>query len=123
LRDSLAFIDHSKRHQAVAYELEFVIEQALVDEFGEKAAELSTQWELLTTRHPFLEEHAETRAAQFAAWTKRERREGFSGLLRSLSPMYPALYPMWARTGDAAHLVSPADYDRWKEREFPDPKW
>jgi hypothetical protein len=122
LRDSLAFIDHSKEHQMVAYELEFVIEQALAAEFRDNAPEIRDQWERLSARHPFLEENAETRAAQFAAWTKHQRRDGLAGLLSSLDPMYPTLYPMWIRNG-STHLVSPDEYARWNHREFPDPNW
>jgi hypothetical protein len=121
-RNSLVFIDHSKEHQSVAYELEFVVEQALTTEFRENVSEIRAQWERLSARHPFLEENAETRAAQFAAWTKRERRKGPAGLLTSLDPMYPTLYPMAVRNG-SMHLVSPDEYAQWTEREFPDPNW
>jgi hypothetical protein len=77
LRDSLAFIDHGKEHQSFAYELEFVVEQALEAEFPENASEIRVQWERLSARHPFLEENAETRVAQFAAWSDFDF---FSGL-------------------------------------------
>ena len=122
LRDSLAFIDHGKEHQIVAYELEFVTEQALEAEFRESFAESKAQWARLSARHPFLEENAGTRAAQFAAWNKRERRNGLAGLLSSLDPMYPSLYPMWVRNG-SMYLVSPEEYAQWNNREFPDPNW
>ena len=122
LRDSLAFIDHGKEHQIVAYELEFVIEQALEAEFRESFAESKAQWARLSARLPFLEENAGTRAAQFAAWNKRERRNGLAGLLSSLDPMYPSLYPMWVRNG-SMYLVSPEEYAQWNNREFPDPNW
>lgn len=122
LRDSLAFIDHGKEHQVVAYELEFVVEQAVDAEFRQSASEIRTQWDRLTARHPFLEENAETRAAQFAAWTKTERIAGLPGLLSSLDPMYPTLYATWVRNG-GTHLISPDEYDRWTDREFPDPNW
>ncbi len=55
------------------------MEQALAAEFRENVSEIRAQWERLSARHPFLEENAETRAAQFAAWSKRERRPGQSG--------------------------------------------
>jgi hypothetical protein len=122
LRDSLAFIDHSKEHQIVAYELEFVTEQALDAEFRENISDIRAQWQRLSARHPFLEENAETRAAQFAAWTKRERRKGLAGLLSSLDPMYPTLYSMGVRN-ESMHLISPEEYAQWNEREFPDPNW
>lgn len=80
------------------------------------------QWEHLSARHPCVEENAETRVAQFAAWTKRERKNGLAGLLSSLDPMYPELYALWVRDG-RKHLVSPEAYGQWKEKEFPDPNW
>jgi len=122
LRDSLAFIDHGKEHQIVAYELELVIEQALEAEFRENFSQINAHWARLSARHPFLEENAETRAAQFAAWDERERRNGLAGLLSSLDPMYPTLYPMWVRSG-SMYLVSPKEYAQWNNREFPDPNW
>ena len=117
LRDSLAYIDHGKEHQIVAYELEFVVDQALEAEFRQNASEIRGQWDWLTARHPFLEQNAETRAAQFAAWTKAERVAGLAGLLSSLDPMYPTTYSMAVRNG-ADHLVSPEEFNLWNEREF-----
>jgi hypothetical protein len=117
--DRCSYRDHP---QIVAYELECVIEQALSTEVQEKAPEIRTQWERLTAQHPFLEENAETRAAQFAAWTKRERKVSLAGLLSSLDPMYPTLYSMGVRNG-SMHLVSPEEYAQWNEKDFPDPNW
>ncbi len=122
LRDSLAFIDHGKEHQIVAYELEFVIEQAVEAEFRQNATEIREQWDRLSARHPYLEENAESRAAQFSAWTKSERIAGLAGLLSSLDPMYPTTYSMAVRSG-VGNLVSPEEYDLWNDREFPDPQW
>ncbi|MGH9343910.1 MAG: DUF6904 family protein [Terriglobia bacterium] len=122
LRDSLAFLDHGKEHQAIAYELEFLIEQALQREFPQQAAEIREKWQRLSASHPYLEENAETRAAQFAAWTRTERQKGFAGLLLSLDPMYPTLYRMRAVNGSDL-MLSPEAYDLWREREFPDRHW
>jgi hypothetical protein len=122
LRDSLAFIDHGKEHQSFAYELEFVVEQALEAEFPENASKIRVQWDRLSARHPFVEENAATRVAHFAAWTKRDRENGLAGLLSSLDPMYPALYAMGI-LDRSMRLVSPEEYAQWNAREFPDPKW
>ena len=122
LRDSLAFIDHGKEHQSFAYELEFVVEQALEAEFPENASEIRVQWERLSARHPFVEQNAQTRVAHFAAWTKRDRKNGLAGLLSSLDPMYPALYAT-GTLDRSMRLVSPEEYAQWNEREFPDPQW
>ena len=99
-----------------------MVEQALDADFPQDAGEIRAQWEGLSAQHSYLEENAETRAAQFAAWTKWERKEGLAGLLSSLNPMYGTLYPIWVRNG-SKHLVSPEDYELWKEREFPEPDW
>ena len=122
LRDSFAFIDHGKEHQSVAYELEFIVEQALASEFRDLSLDIKAQWEQLDAGHPFVEENVETRVAQFAAWSKKERQAGLAGLLSSLDPMYPTLYPMWERNGKD-NLVSPDEYALWHGREFPDPNW
>lgn len=121
LRDSLAFIDHGKEHQAVTYELEFSIQQAVRREFKADAAEIECEWGRLSADHPFLEENAYTRVAQFAAWSGAERRQGLAGLLASLQPMYPQFYPIWIRSG-VKHLVAPQDFQIWREQEFPDPQ-
>jgi len=47
LRASLAFVDHPKSYQAVAYALEDVIEVALRDDFKEKATEIINRWQML----------------------------------------------------------------------------
>jgi hypothetical protein len=124
LRDSLAFMDHSKEHQAVAWELEFMIEEAIESEFKDKAPQIKEQWQRLSANHPFMEENASTRVAQFAAWSEKDRRNGLEGLLTSLDPMYPRMYPFWvkSRKQDASYLIAPADFEVWKGREFPNPE-
>lgn len=119
LRDSLAYIDHTKQHQAVTYELESVLEGAIENEFKGNARAIQAAWERLLPSHPFVEENAETRVAQFADWTKAQRQQCLAGLLESLDPMYPSFYRMWVRQG-RADLVSPDDFEVWREREFPD---
>ena len=118
LRDSLAYIDHSKEHQAVTYELESILERAIKSEFKSNAAAVRAEWERLQPSHRFLEENAETRVAQFADWTSAQRQQCLAGLLTSLDPMYAALYPIWIRQG-RRDLVSPNDFAAWREKEFP----
>ena len=43
LRMSLAYIDHGKRHQAIAYALEAVVEDGLKDAFGDEAQDIIRQ--------------------------------------------------------------------------------
>lgn len=105
LRDSLAFMDHSKEHQAVAWELEFMIEEAMGLEFKVKASQIKKQWQRLSANHPFMEENAPTRVAQFAAWSEEDRRNGLEGLLTSLDPMYAHMYPLWIRNRKKTRAV------------------
>lgn len=44
LRDSLAFIDHGKRHQAMTYALEAVIHDGLREDFGADSHEVLDAW-------------------------------------------------------------------------------
>jgi hypothetical protein len=100
-----------------------MIERAIETEFESEAVQIKTEWERMLTTYAFVEENALTRAAQFAAWSKTERRKGLAGLLTSLNPMYSTMYPLWTRDGakDRRYLVAPEDFEVWKEREFPDP--
>ncbi|RTL47033.1 MAG: hypothetical protein EKK53_00830 [Burkholderiales bacterium] len=121
LRASLAFIDTTKWQQAVAYNLEAVIESALEADFGTQSGALIDRWMAINPAHPWPEEKLDSRGAIFSSWTKAERRKRLAGLLASLSPMYPIMYPMWLRNGDAT-LVSPEELDSWQGVDWPDPK-
>ena len=44
-----------------------------------------------------------------------------AGLLASLSPMYPAMYPISLQSGDKT-LLSPEELDSWEGVEWPDPR-
>lgn len=122
LRSSMAFIDTSKWQQAVAYNLEAVIESALQDDFGAQSGVLLERWMRIDPAHPWAEEKLDSRGAIFASWTKAERRKRLSGLLLSLDPMYPSVYQIWLNNGDTT-LVSPEELDSWDDAEWPDPKW
>lgn len=122
LRSSLACIDSSKWDQAVVFNLEAVIESALQDDFGVQAAALQEWWERINPLHPWAETKMHSRGAIFCSWTKAERRKRFTGLLASLDPMYPSLYPMWVSAGDTT-LASPDELDSWEGADWPDPKW
>jgi hypothetical protein len=121
MREGLAFMDHGKEHQAVVYELEHILEVAIDTQFKGGATAVKAQWRRLDPAGPYLEENVETRVAQFAGWSKTERRRGLAGLLSSLDPLYERMYPYWVKSG-VPYLVSPADYALWNDREFPDPK-
>lgn len=121
LRSSMAFIDTTKWQQAVAYNLEAVIESALEADFGPQSGVLLDRWMRINPAHPWPEEKLDSRGAIFSSWTKAERRKRLAGLLASLDAMYPALYPIWLRNGDTT-LVSPEELDSWEGVEWPDPK-
>lgn len=122
LRSSLAFMDTTKMQQAVAYNLEAVIESALAEDFGPESEVLIDRWMMINPAHPWPEEKLDSRGAIFCSWTKAERRERLAGLLASLDPMYPTTYPIWSRGGNTT-LLSPDELDSWADVEWPDPKW
>lgn len=122
LRASMAFIDTTKWQQAVAFNLEAVIESALESDFGSAAEELKFRWMRIDPAHPWAEEKMESRGGIFSSWTKAERKKNLLGLLLSLDPMYPAIYPMWVRQGDKT-LIDPIELDSWANQDWPDPRW
>lgn len=122
LRSSMSFIDTTKWQQAVAYNLEAVIESALEADFGAQAEVLIERWMRIDPAHPWPEEKLDSRGAIFSSWTKAERLKRLAGLLASLDPMYPVIYRMWLENGDTT-LVSPEELDTWEGVEWCDPKW
>ena len=120
LRASLAYIETNKWQQAVAYNLEAVIESALKDDFGAQSGALVDRWMQIDPAHPYPEEKLDSRCAIFCSWKKAERRKRFAGLLASLDPMYPFFYQMRVNNGDTS-LVSPEELDSWDGVEWPDP--
>lgn len=122
LRSSMSFIDTTKWQQAVAYNLEAVIESALEADFGSQAEVLIDRWMRIDPAHPWPEEKLDSRGAIFSSWTKAERLKRLAGLLASLDPMYPVIYRLWLENGDTT-LVSPEELDTWEGIEWCDPKW
>lgn len=122
LRTSMGFFDTTKWQQAVAFNLEAVIESALVADFGSQSELLQDLWVRINPAHPWPEEKLNSRGAIFCSWTKTERRKRLAGLLESLDPMYPALYQIRVRNGDAT-LLAPDELDAWAGAEWADPKW
>lgn len=122
LRASMSFIDTTKWQQAIAYNLEAVIESALEADFGARSVVLEERWLRIDPAHPWPEEKLGSRGAIFCSWTKTERQKRLAGLLASLDPMYSSFYSHWSSNGDAT-LVHPKELDSWTDREWPDPKW
>lgn len=122
LRVSLAYLDHSRRHQAITYALEAVIEEGLLEDFGPEAEKLINWWQRLDPAHPSLLERLDGRGAIFCSWSKTERKRRFAELLASFDPLYESHYA--ARTGRGEiGLLSPQELDRWQNAEWPDPRW
>lgn len=121
IRASLAYIDTGKQHQAIAYTLEWVLESALQDDFGNIAPTIKEKWLKIDPTHSYPEEKLNSRAAIFCAWHKKERKNYLANLLESLDPMYPMTYKL-SEYGKA-EMLSPEKLDTWEDVEWPDPKW
>lgn len=122
LRASLAFIDHSRMHQAITYALEAVIEDALHEDFEADGRPAVQLWQRINPAEPNTFEKLESRAAIYSSWTKAERKRHFLNLLDSFSSMYESIYEARKRNGESG-LLDPKELDRWKDAERPDPKW
>lgn len=122
LRESLGYFNSTKRQQAVAYYLEYVIEAALHSDFGSNAAPLIEYWMHIHPSHPWAEEKLESRGAHFSMWSKAERKAKLVGLLASFDPMYQLYYTQQSEQGDL-NLVSPEELDSLDGVEWVDPRW
>lgn len=122
LRDSLAYIDHGKRHQAVAYDLEAVIEDGLREDFGAAAPDLIVHWQRMSPAHVDFIDTLDSRGGLFCSWTKTERAERIANLLESFDPLYETLYRLRTRSGECG-LIEPETLKQWEGAEWPDPRW
>ncbi|MBG6083046.1 DUF6904 family protein [Rubrivivax gelatinosus] len=114
LRVSMSFIATTSWQQALAYNLEAIIESGLQADFAGQYDVLSERWMRINPAHPWPEEKLGSRSAIFNSWTKSDRRKRIAGLLASLDPMYPAAYSIWSRSGDTS-LLSPEELDSWAQ--------
>lgn len=81
LRVLLGYLDHSKRHQAITYALEAVIEEGLQEDFGPDGQTMIDLWQRLDPAHPGAFDKLDSRGAIFCSWTKAERKRCFAALL------------------------------------------
>lgn len=95
LRDSLAFMDHGKRHQAMTYALEAAIHDGLREDFGESAKEVLDAWYRLPGNDITLLERYPDAADTFASWSAKMRE-------KSLAEMIDRLAAGWIKS---PHLV------------------
>lgn len=122
LRASLAYIDHSKHHQAVTYALEAVIEEAIAEDFGSQSAAIQERWLRLDPASRGLEDKLNSRGAIFCSWKKTQRKNEFSYLLDSFDPMYSTILRSRIQNGEAS-LLTQEVFDEWGKVEWPDPNW
>src|SRR3546814_5197013 len=100
LRVSLGYLDHAKRHQAITYALEAVIEEGLREDFGSQGQAVIDLWQRLDPVDPAMFDRLDSRTAIFCSWTKAERRRRFAPLLASFDRMYESIYAFRAGRGE-----------------------
>lgn len=122
LRVSLGYLDHSKRHQAITYALEAVIEEGLREDFGQEGQTMVDLWHRLDPAHPGTFDKLDSRGAIFCSWTKAERKRRFAGLLASFDPMYASDYASRAGRAETG-LLSPQELEQWENVQWPNPRW
>jgi hypothetical protein len=121
LRVSLGYLDHSRRHQAITYALEAVIEAGLREDFGAQGQTMVDQW-LRLDPTPDIFDRLNSRGAMFCSWSKAERERRFASLLLSFDPMYEH-YSSRPNGQRATESVSPRELEQWKGVDWPDPCW
>ncbi|MBZ5761954.1 hypothetical protein LAV84_22695 [Rhizobium sp. VS19-DR104.2] len=122
LRQSLAFLDHKAKTQAIAYALEAVIEDRLREDFRAQAGLIVGLWQRLDPAQPEVFDMMDSRGGLYCSWTKTQRKAGFAQLLANFDSMYERFYPMRLKNGDE-NLISPAEFAAWENAEWPDPRW
>jgi hypothetical protein len=118
LRASLGFIDSTKHHQAYAYALEAVVEDALRADFGADSETIHAEYLRVIPEHPGVYDDMTDRIELYAGWSKRERRARLANLLETLDPMYAFLYKMRAEHGEGG-LLSPEEVGIASEDDEP----
>lgn len=122
LRVSLGYLDHSKRHQAITYALEAVIEEGLREDFGQEGQTMVDLWHRLDPAHPGTFDKLDSRGAIFCSWTKAERKRCFAALLASFDPMYASDYTSRAGRAETG-LLSPQELEQWENVQWANPRW
>lgn len=121
LRKALGYMDHSRGHQAITYELEAVIEVGLREAFGPQSEHLEALWQRLDP-NPTTSKELYSRSAIFCSWTKAERKLRLAELLNSLDLLYEFTHERRVRNGERG-LLSPDDFAYWEDRDCPEPRW
>lgn len=122
LRSSLACLDHTAKTQAIAYALEAIIEEAVLEDFQSHGKDIITAWKRINLAHPDVFDMLNSRGGLFCSWTKAERKRQLLELLISFEPLYDSYYTLRLQQGQK-NLVSPGDLTLWANAEWPDPNW
>jgi hypothetical protein len=122
LRQSLAFLSHRAKTQAITYALEDVIEDALREDFGAQSEHIIGLWQRLGPAQSEVFDMIDSRGGIFYSWTKAQRKSGFAQLPSSFDTMYDSFYSMRLNSGEK-NLVTPAEFAAWENEGSPDPQW
>lgn len=122
LRSSLAYLSHTAKTQAIAYALEAIIEEALLEDFQAQGKDIITAWQRVNPAYPDVFDMLDGRGGLFCSWTKAERKRKFLQLLISFEPLYDSYYALRLQQGQK-NIVSPSELAQWANEEWPDPKW
>ncbi|MFP1133135.1 DUF6904 family protein [Asticcacaulis sp. W401b] len=120
LRASLGYFDHGPEHQAMAYALEAVLNDAIREAFKGQADTVIRRWQELDPQSPNVFDKVHSRGALFCAWSRTERQKLLASLLLSFHRHYDEASFRLARKAD---FVSPAEFIQWEVLEWPDPRW
>lgn len=88
LRESLAYMEHTKKHQLIAYGLEVVAEEALVEDLGTKI-----QQQLSNKQSPVFDASSallniDELTGKFLSWDAEKRKTGLIKLLASSNAVF-----------------------------------
>lgn len=122
LRVSLGYLDHSRRHQAITYALEAVIEAGLREDFATEGQTIVDYWLQIDPTSDIFQK-LDSRGALFCSWTKAERKRRFASLLLSFHFMYEYSSGLPDRRPPPPDAISPQELARWQGVEWPDPNW
>lgn len=122
LRASLGHLDHTAKTQAIAYALEALVEEALLEDFQTQGNDIARTWKRINPAQPNVFDKLYQAGGLFCSWTKTDRKRQFLQLLLSFEPLYDSYYALRLQQGQR-DLVSPGELALWANAEWPDPRW
>lgn len=103
LRACLSCTKINAGHQAIAYALEDVVQNAIKSEFKDNSSAVESAWTKIDVNHVLSRDKAISRSAAFLGWSEGKRRQFLPHLLDSLHPMYERSPEMWQGLGVHLH--------------------